>query len=159
MMAVNRAIEYISHELGLQLKRAGRESFTCTPSKVFKLLVASMTVVGTTCLSPQLVTAQNNSTSNGVGNFLDYPYGTRIYENGRISNPSGGSMYPSTTINNGNGVTTYYYRNGTRVMIKKNQVSPSGTILRSGSFNGGLPTKTNRINTLPTPSGLNRNRR
>ncbi|MEC4814117.1 MAG: hypothetical protein SAK29_12710 [Scytonema sp. PMC 1069.18] len=122
-----------------------------------KFLLLTVVALGASSLTPPMVWAQNNSASNGVGNFLKYPAGTRIYENGRISTP-GGSIHPSTTINNGNGFTTYYYPNGTQVKVRNSKIGPGGTNLRPGSFNGGLPTTISPAEKLRTPRGFNSER-
>lgn len=83
-----------------------------------------------------MVIAQITPTNRGVGNSLNYPSGTRIYNNGSINTPNGRVIYPSVTIKNGNGSNTYYYSNGTRVTTDKNTVNPSGTFLIQG-INGG----------------------
>ncbi|MBD2773891.1 hypothetical protein [Iningainema tapete] len=107
-------------------------------------LIAGVAALGISYFTPQIVWAQNNTNSSprGVGSVTNYPSGTRIYQNGRISTPQG-DVYPTNTINNGNGVTTYYYQDGTRITTKSNTVSPSGTFLQPG-VNGGLK--------LPSPT-------
>ena len=131
--------------------------------KVFKLLILALTTLGVSFLTPQGAEAQSNSTSSpGVGNILNYPYGTRVHQNGVINTPDGSTISPATTINNGNGSTTYYYQNGTRVNINTNTVTPNGAVLAPGSLNGGLnrlPENPNRglLLTPPNPNGgLNR---
>jgi hypothetical protein len=118
----------------------------------FKFLILTVATLGTSSLTPQLAWAQNNPASNGVGNLLKYPAGSRIYENGRIVTP-GGSIYPSTTINNGNGFTTYYYPNGTQVKVRNSRIGPGGTNLSPGIFNGGIPTTISPAENLRTPPG------
>jgi hypothetical protein len=59
-----------------------------------------------------------------------YPYGSRINESGRIATPRGEVVYPNVRINNGDGSTTYYYPNGSRVTIDKTKVPPIGSPLR-----------------------------
>jgi hypothetical protein len=158
MRSISSAIGYISQALGLQLNSDGKECFTCDRANVLKVLILTVAALGASSLTPQMAWAQNNSASNGVGNFLKYPVGTRVYENGRIRTPEG-SIYPSTTINNGNGFTTYYYPNGTQVKIRNSKIGPGGTNLRSGSFNGGLPTTISPVEKLRTPAGFNSGRR
>ncbi len=75
--------------------------------------------------------------SNGVGNLLSYPNGSRIYQNGTIITPNSGTIFPSNTIRNGDGSTTFYYQNGTKITTQGNSINPSGTFLNPG-FNGGL---------------------
>lgn len=131
--------------------------------KVFKLLILALTTLGVSFLTPSAAKAQSNSTSSpGVGNIPYYPYGTRVYQNGVINTPDGSTISPATTINNGDGSTTYYYQNGTRVNIPTDRVRPNGAVLTPGSLNGGLnrvPENPNRgpLLTPPNPNGgLNR---
>ncbi|WP_169222273.1 hypothetical protein [Brasilonema sp. UFV-L1] len=143
------------------LHRATRYFTFCKDyqEKVFKLLIVAITALGASFLSPQEAEAQSRSTSTpGLGNTPNYPYGTRInQQNGVINIPNGSKIYPATTINNGDGSTTYYYRNGTRIQTNSNIVSPNGALLRPGSFNGGLnPTPKNPNRRLaPTPGSSN----
>lgn len=59
-----------------------------------------------------------------------YPYGSRVDASGTISTPQGQLTQPAVTINNGDGSTTYYYRNGGSVTVDRNKVPPTGTPLR-----------------------------
>ncbi|GAB1542344.1 hypothetical protein NUACC21_50180 [Scytonema sp. NUACC21] len=116
-----------------------------------------MAVLGVSSFTHQLAWAQSNRSSypsQGTGNYLNYPSGTRVYPNGRITTPTGGTIYPSNTIDNGNGSKTYYYQNGTRVIIRKETVNNGGAFLSPNSSNGGLPTSPNQ--TLPAPGNFNR---
>ncbi|WP_017314362.1 hypothetical protein [Mastigocladopsis repens] len=127
-------------------------SYNC--EKVFKLLIVGVTVLGVSFLMPQGAEAQSSSTSSpSGGNILNYPSGTRIYPNGVIDPPRRRAIYPATTVKNGDGSTTYYYRNGTRMTTDSNTVSPGGTFLKSGSPNGGLRPTPGRSN-----RGVNNNR-
>jgi hypothetical protein len=59
-----------------------------------------------------------------------YPYGSRINRSGWISTPRGQLVYPNVGIDNGDGSTTYYYQDGSRVTIDKTKLPSSGTLLR-----------------------------
>jgi hypothetical protein len=112
--------------------------------KWFKLGLLSIIFGGisaATVANAQVITPP---ASNGMGNSLNYPTGTRILPNGTISAPNG-ITYPSVTVPRGDGTTTYYYPNGTNITIKGNQTNPIGTYLRPGA-NGGL---TNNIYLYP----------
>ncbi|MGH8000941.1 MAG: hypothetical protein ACREPR_16320 [Brasilonema sp.] len=133
--------------------------FTSYQGKVFKLLIVAITALGASFLSLQEAEAQSRSTSTpGRGNIPNYPYGTRInQQNGVIYTPNGSKIYPATTIKNGDGSTTYYYQNGTRIQTNSNTVSPNGSLLTPRGFNGGLnpiPEKPNR-RLSPTPGSPN----
>jgi hypothetical protein len=102
---------------------------------VLFLGVASASAVSGQTIAPNpVIQDQVKST----GNWLNYQYGTRIYPNGVINNPTTGLIYPSVTIKNGNGSITHYYQNGTRINTNGTTISPSGTFLIPGSRNGGL---------------------
>ncbi len=93
------------------------------------------------------------SPSGGTGTSVNYPFGTRIYSNGAIHIPNGDRVTPSVTIPNGNGSTTFYYPNGTHITVNESTINPTGTLLRSGSRNGGLTndTMTRPNQTFSTP--------
>jgi hypothetical protein len=120
---------------------------------ILSLLAGTQSVI-----SAQTIT-QNPARSNpyqGTGNLLNYPSGTRIYSNGSINIPNQKIIYPSVTINNGDGSSTYYYSNGTRITTPKNAVSPSGAFI-TPSINGGL-NNGNRINPIQNGNFLNQTR-
>lgn len=121
--------------------------------RIFSLLPLLIATLGACFLTPQLVLGQTDSSSQGVGNAPHYPSGTRVYPNGRISTPNGNVVLPSTTINNGNGSTTYYYQNGTRITIPNKTINPNGTFLAPRGLNGGLRTSPN--DTFSRPGRLN----
>ncbi len=77
----------------------------------------------------------------GTGNLPNYQYGTRFYNNGSISTPNGSVINPATTIDHGNGSTTYYYQDGTQITTNRNTVNPGATFLTPGSVNGGVDSK------------------
>lgn len=120
------------------------KTFVVSCLSILSIVTATQSVV-----SAQTI-AQNPASSNasqGTGNLLNYPSGTRIYSNGSINIRNQKIIYPSVTINNGDGSSTYYYPNGTRITTdKKNTISPSGTFIIQG-VNGGL-NNGNRINPI-----------
>lgn len=59
-----------------------------------------------------------------------YPSGSSINRSGRISTPRGQSLYPNVRIRNGDGSTTYYYQNGTRIRVDETKLPPTGSPLR-----------------------------
>lgn len=126
-------------------------------SKIFKFLSLGLTVLTVSCLIPQIASARTRhsppSSTNGIGNILNYPYGSRIYQNGAINTPNGNVIIPALRVNNGNGVTTYYYPDGTRASIKNNTIGPSGTYLAPGGLNGGLTNQFNYVVPSLTPPG------
>ena len=123
------------------------------------LSILSLLAATQSAISAQTIT-QNPSRSNpyqGTGNLLNYPSGTRIYSNGSLNIPNQKIISPSVTINNGDGSSTYYYSNGTRITTeKKNTISPSGAFIIP-SINGGL-NNGNRINPIQNGNFLNQSR-
>jgi hypothetical protein len=110
--------------------------------KLFKLGLLSLIFSGistATVANAQVIT--NPPASNGIGNSLNYPTGTRVYPYGTISAPNGGITYPSVTVPRGDGTSTYYYPNGTNLTIQPNQTNPTGTYIYPGA-NGGLTNNT-----------------
>ncbi len=87
--------------------------------------------------SIQIDTETVPSPTNGGTNFINYPFGTRIYNNGTIVTPQGQVGYPATTVTSGNGTTTYYYQNGTSITTRGSAIAPSGTFL-TPDWNGGI---------------------
>lgn len=87
----------------------------------------------------------------GTGNLLTYPPGTQIYRNGGIQTPNGQVIYPTVAVPKGDGTTTYYYSNGTRIDLNQRSVNPSGTYLTPGRMNGGLRTNS-RIRVYQPPT-------
>lgn len=83
----------------------------------------------------------------GTGTVLNYPTGTRVYPNGTIVSPRSEVTIPNVTIRNGNGTTTYYYPNGTKLTTPNRGMSPAGTFLTPG-LNGGLGNGQNRLDRL-----------
>jgi hypothetical protein len=75
----------------------------------------------------------------GAGNRPNYPYGSRIYPGGRIYVPNGDQVMPSVTVPHGDGSTTYYYPNGTRITVDEGKIdNPNGAVLKPGTPDGGL---------------------
>jgi hypothetical protein len=120
-----------------------------------RLIVSFLSILSLVATTQSVTSAQTIAqnpnrfnASQGTGNLLNYPSGTRIYNNGSINLGNQKMIYPSVTINHGNGSSTYYYPNGTRITTDKNNtVSPSGTFLIQG-INGGLNNE-NRIKPIP----------
>lgn len=71
--------------------------------------------------------AQNGAV---VGRNGNYNYGARLEQNGTISTPQGGTTIPNATINRGDGSTSYYYPDGSRIDVNNNSVPASGKLLR-----------------------------
>lgn len=90
----------------------------------------------------------------GSSNLINYPPGTRIYQNGGIQTPNGQVIYPSVAVPRGDGSTTYYYNNGTRIDLNRRTVNPNGTYLAPGTTNGGLSNTTIRLYEPPTFPGM-----
>ncbi len=130
------------------MKRTNERGYVMKRFIVSCLSILSLVATTQSVTSAQTIT-QNPARSNasqGTGNLLNYPSGTRIYNNGSLNLNNGKIIYPSVTINHGDGSSTYYYSNGTRITTKKNTVSPSGTFIIQG-INGGL-NNGNRINPI-----------
>ncbi len=71
--------------------------------------------------------AQNGAVLGDRGN---YPYGSRLEQNGTISTPQGQMTPPNVTINRGDGSTSYYYPDGSRIDVNNNTVPATGKLLR-----------------------------
>lgn len=69
-----------------------------------------------------------NPTLNGSNNT--YPQGSRINSNGIISTPRGKKTIPSVRIKHGDGSTSYYYRDGSRIIIDDTSIPPTGKPIR-----------------------------
>lgn len=76
--------------------------------------------------------SRSGTTQNGrlIGGNNTYPQGSRINTNGMISTPRGNRTSPSVTIKNGDGSTSYYYRDGSRITVDSTTVPPTGTLIR-----------------------------
>ncbi len=101
------------------------------------LLGAVISVLSVGNVNAQTTTNASDRQQNGMGNWLNYPSGTRLYRNGTISSPNSGLISPTVAVPRGDGSTTYYYPNGTRITIDKNTMNPAGTTLYPG-VNGGI---------------------
>ncbi|MFB2837657.1 hypothetical protein [Floridanema evergladense] len=115
-----------------------------------------LVLVAISGLSAANVKAQTSNSSNrqyGSGNWLNYPYGTRVYGNGMISTPNSGVISPNVAVPRSDGSTTYYYPNGTQITIDRNNnnINPAGTPLYPG-VNGGI-----RDNRLTNPNNSPQN--
>ena len=116
-------------------------------AKIFKLLGLSLAILGISYFSPQLVSAQKHlptKSIHGIGNIPNYNSGTRIDKNGTIYIYNGGVILPTSTVNEGNGITTYYYPDGTHLSIQNHTISQSGNLIAPGALNGGIPTFPNQ---------------
>lgn len=71
--------------------------------------------------------AQNGAV---VGGSANYNYGSRLEQNGTISTPQGKTTIPNATINRGDGSTSYYYPDGSRIDVNNNSIPASGKLLR-----------------------------
>ncbi len=65
-----------------------------------------------------------------TGGNRTYPQGSRINGNGIISTPRGQRTVPSVSIKHGDGSTSYYYRDGSRITIDATTVPATGKPLR-----------------------------
>jgi hypothetical protein len=123
---------------------------------LYSSLVALLLGTGVTTAAHAQSTRQPSS---GVGNQLNYPPGSRVYPSGRISTPNG-IIAPSVAVPRGDGSTTYYYPNGTRIDVPNRGGNPLGTYLRPNTPNGGLRDSTRpnlyRSTTPQTNTPLNR---
>lgn len=70
---------------------------------------------------------QNETRIRGINN---YPFGSRINADGIISTPRGERTIPSVSIKRGDGSTSYYYRDGSRINVERNTIPPTGTRIR-----------------------------
>lgn len=78
-------------------------------------------------------TNRSNFTQNGKlpGGDVTYPYGSRIDSSGVISTPRSGNTIPTVRVNHGDGSTSYYYRDGSRITIDRNSIPPIGKPIRN----------------------------
>jgi hypothetical protein len=125
----------------------------------FAIILLGISIPASTYAQTQVIPPDDG----GTGTWLNYPSGTRIYQNGAIVVPRAGVIiYPNNTIRHGDGSTTFYYSNGTHINVIENTISPSGTTLVQQT-NGGLGDSTfaplnNPNNTLNyPPNRLNNN--
>lgn len=59
-----------------------------------------------------------------------YPYGSRVQQNGTIATPQGKITPPNVTINRGDGSTSYYYPDGSRIDVNNNTIPPTGNPIK-----------------------------
>ncbi|MBW4488800.1 MAG: hypothetical protein KME12_13520 [Trichocoleus desertorum ATA4-8-CV12] len=116
-----------------------------------RLVTGALVVVVLELLSGAAVNAQAAIDRLGTFNFpntrnnqLNYPNSSRIYSNGAIRSTRGQVASPAATIKHGDGSTSFYYRDGTRITVDKTTISPVGTPLRSGEINQGINQGVNR---------------
>ncbi|UBF23634.1 hypothetical protein K9N68_17820 [Kovacikia minuta CCNUW1] len=130
-----------------------------------RMILGSLATVLLGILSAPVADAQIPNTPGtpqpprGTGNYLRYPPGTQIYQNGAIVTPDGLVTYPNGAMPGREGSTTYYYPNGTRITIKKRIFNhTSGLYLTPGTVNGGVRSNANSNSTgsFFVPGGLGR---
>lgn len=110
-----------------------RLTLTLVTAGLFSLLLGN---TATKTADAQTTLDNPNSIDRPVP-ALNQPEAGRLYPGGRINTP-GGSMRPSVTVPYSNGRTTYYYPDGTSITVEQEDVSPYGTFVRPGEYNGGL---------------------
>nr|WP_290225504.1 hypothetical protein [Trichocoleus desertorum] len=109
-----------------------------------RLVTGVLVVVVLELLSGAAVNAQaaidrlGTFNPNTRNNQLNYPNSSRIYSNGAIRSTRGQVASPAATVKHGDGSTSFYYRDGTRITVDKKTISPVGTPLRSGEINQGM---------------------
>jgi hypothetical protein len=81
---------------------------------------------------------------NTQNNLPNYPNSSRIYSNGAIRSTRGQVASPAATVRHGDGSTSFYYPDGTRIRVDKKTITPVGTPLRSGAINQGMNQGVNR---------------
>lgn len=65
-----------------------------------------------------------------IGGSVSYPRGSRINPDGIISTLKGERTIPTNSAKRGDGSTSYYYRDGSHINIKRNTIPPTGTPIR-----------------------------
>lgn len=116
--------------------------------KLFTVGAVTMWLVGTAGAAMAQTPSLPIPTQNGSGDLLNrYPAGTQVYPRGIITSPGGSTVFPSVTVPRGDGTTTFYYPDGTRLTTGTRSISPSGTYISPSGANGGV-----RIPTLPRPT-------
>lgn len=104
-----------------------------------RLMTGVLAVVALELSSVAIANAQAAIDRIGTFNFpntrdnqLNYPSSSRIYSNGVIRSTRGQVASPAATVKHGDGSTTFYYPDGTRIRVEKKTISPVGTPIRSG---------------------------
>ena len=74
-----------------------------------------------------------NTSQDGrvTGGNVTYPFGTRVNNDGIITTPRGERTTPNVTVKRGDGSTTYYYQDGSRINIDPKTVPPTGARVRN----------------------------
>ncbi len=110
-----------------------RFTMTWATAGLFSLLLGNIAVKTAVAQTP----LANPNSLDRPDPPLSQPATGRLYPGGRIDTPSS-SMQPSVTVPYSNGRTTYYYPDGTSITVEQEDVSPYGTFVRPGAYNGGL---------------------
>ena len=110
-----------------------------------RLITGVLAVVALELSSAAAVNAQAAIDRIGTFNFPstrdsqpNYPNSARIYSNGAIRSPRGQVASPAATVKHGDGSTSFYYPDGTRIRVEKKTINPIGTPIRSGAINQGM---------------------
>ena len=67
---------------------------------------------------------------NNIGGVVSYPPGSLVYPNGTVQIFNGQMVPPAATVNHGDGTTSYYYPNGSRIDTYRHTIPPTGTYIR-----------------------------
>ncbi|MGA7934040.1 MAG: hypothetical protein WCA35_10880 [Kovacikia sp.] len=129
-----------------------------------RLILGGFVVLLMQVVSIAKVNAQSSPTAptpqlpRGTGNYINYPPGTQIYQNGAIQTPGGSVIYPNVAVPKGDGSTTYYYQDGTRINTQRGGFATGGTYLTPGTVNGGVGNSSTppSTETFFIPGGLGR---
>ena len=70
------------------------------------------------------------SATHNISGVVAYPYGSRVFNDGTVQIPNSQVVAPATTINHGNGSTTYYYPDGSHIDTNGSAIPAFGTPLR-----------------------------
>lgn len=78
------------------------------------------------------VNQSSGTVENGkiVGGSISYPRGSRINANGIISTLKGEKTIPTNSAKRSDGSTSYYYRDGSRINIRRDTIPPTGIPIR-----------------------------
>ncbi|GEM_PF-4636506 len=71
-----------------------------------------------------------NGPIDNISGVTSYPYGSQLYSNGTVQTSNGRVVPPSATVNHGDGTTSYYYSNGSRIDTYNNSIPPTGIYMR-----------------------------
>src|SRR6476469_7465151 len=110
-----------------------------------RLIAGGLAVLALELSSLPAVHAQAAIDRIGTFNFpntrdrqSNYPNSARIYSNGAIRSPQGQVASPAATVKHGDGSTSFYYPDGTRIRVEEKTIRPVGTPIRSGVINQGI---------------------